>query len=403
MEVSPGTRRLRRIVGIVATLTLVLIALDVAGVQLSAPQIGGGQAPTTKALNGVKAVAASTLVKVGSSAPAGGELAFMAIEPSGNLVVSDARRASVLRFDPTGHLLTEWGPQLGTLQLSEPAGVAVSGGSYYVMDRGTPRILRLDSSGEPTAMLDLQPLSTYGLNGLAVDAVGNIYAADTGRNRILVFSPSGQLLKQIGHAGNDLGGFTQPMMLAFAPDGSFLVADWENNRIERFDSSYEATDAWNIGFHAFGIAVDQSGRVYAPDFDHRRIQAYTPQGASLGEMGEPGSPILDVSPKQVAVAPSAPPSLYVLGSDAIQRVDLADTAPPPQSTTGGTDLISVVALLLIAALVVLAVASRRQRKLLDTSPHRPVRLHSENGAQRQQQQTDTDEHLLIAHQSKREQ
>jgi NHL repeat-containing protein len=401
MEVSPGARRLRRLVGLVSALTLVLIALDVSGVQLTLPQIGGAPAPTSRLLNGVKAVAASTVVRVGTSAPAGGELAFMAVEPSGNLVVSDSKRARVLRFDPTGQLLTEWGPQLGTLQLSEPAGVAVIGDSYYVMDRGTPRIVRLDGTGQATAMLDLEPLSTYGLNGLAVDAAGNIYAADTGRNRILVFSPSGQLLKQIGHTGNDLGGFTQPMMLAFAPDGSFLVADWENNRIERFDSSYNATDAWSIGFHAFGVAVDQSGRVYVPDSDHRRIEAYAPQGASLGEIGGTDSPILDVSPKQVAVA-AGQQSLYVLGGDAIQRVDLADTPPPPQSTTGGTDLISVVALLLIVALVVLAVASRRQRRLLHAAPHRPVRLHAENGAQRQQQQADADEELLIANQTKRE-
>ena len=31
----------------------------------------------------------------------------------------------------------------------------------------------------------------YGLNGVAVDAGGNVYVADTGRNRILVFSPTG--------------------------------------------------------------------------------------------------------------------------------------------------------------------------------------------------------------------
>ncbi len=401
MAVGTGARQLRRVIGIVAVITLALIALDVTGFEVPVPRIGGHAQPTN-ALNGVKAIAASTLIQVGSSAPAGGDLAFMAVEPDGNLVVTDARRASVLRFDPTGHLLTEWGPQLGAVQLNEPAGVAVSGDAYYVMDRGAQRIFRLDASGQPQAMLDLESLSPYGLNGLAVDASGNIYAADTGRNRILVFSPSGQLIKQVGHGGSDLGGFTQPMMLAFAPDASFFVADWENNRIEHFDASFEAIDAWSIGFHAFGIAVDQVGRVYAPDFDHRRVEVYTPHGDALGEMGGPTSPIIEVAPKQVALA-LGQPSLYVLGSDAIQRIDLADTPPPPQSGPASADLVSVVAILLFLVLVVLAVAARQQRRSLHATPHRPIRLHAENGAQRQEQQPEADQDLLVANQAKREQ
>ena len=402
MAVSTRARQLRRVIGVLTVVALALIALDVAGFALPVPSIGGGQTQPTKELNGVKAIDASTLVRVGTSAPAGGELAFMAVEPSGNLVVTDAQRASVLRFDPTGHLLTEWGPQLGSVQLDEPAGVAVFGDTYYVIDRGTPRIFRLDSSGQPQALLDLESLSTYGLNGLAVDASGNIYAADTGRNRILVFSPSGQLIKQVGHGGSDLGGFTQPMMLAFGPDASFLVADWENNRIERFSSSFDATDAWSIGFHAFGVAVDQTGRVYAPDFDHRRVEVYTQKGDSLGELGAPSSPIIDIAPKQVAIAPGQP-SLYVLGDSAIQRFDLADTPPPPQGGTAGNDLVSIGAILLILVLLALAVVARQQRRSLDAARRRKIGLHTENGAQRQEQQAERDQDLLVANQSQRKQ
>jgi DNA-binding beta-propeller fold protein YncE len=392
--------RTRQLVGLVTLLTLIVIAVAVTGVELPLPRSGAAQSPPVQ---GVKASGGSMLARVGAGAPADGELAFMAVEPSGNLVVTDSQRASVLRFDATGHLLSEWGPQLGGTELVEPAGVAVFGDNYYVLDRGTPRIFRLDNTGQAQAVLDLQPLSPYGLNGLAVDAQGNIYAADTGRNRILVFSPSGQLLKQIGHNGSDLGGFTQPMMLAFAPDGSVYVADWENGRIERFNSNYEATDSWSVGFRPFGVAVDGLGRVYVPDSDHHRVVVFSSTGAPLGEMGAPATPTIDVAAKQLAIAPGKP-SLYVLGGDGIQRLDLANT-PPPQGGTDVSDLVSMAALLLILVLLGLAIVSRRQRRReaartsLGASLDGPVGLHAENGAQRQHQQPQTDQDLLVANQT----
>lgn len=392
--------RTRRLVGLLTLLALIVIVLGVTGVQVPLPVPGGSSQESPP---GVTARALMTLLR----APPGGELAFLAVEPNGNLVVSDATRRTVLRFDANGQFLSEWGPQLGGAQLAEPAGVAVAGGSFYVLDRGMPRIFRLDSSGQLQAIIDLQQLSPYGLNGLAVDGSGNIYAADTGRNRILELSPGGQLEHQIGHPGTDLGGFTQPMMLAFAPDGGMFVADWENNRIERFDAGQQPTDAWSIGFGAFGIAVDPLGRVFAPDLDHRLIEAYTPRGASLGEIGGPGSVTLATGPKQVAVAGTGQSALYVLGADQIQRLDLENTAAPPQSGPGA-DLFSVLAMVLLVAVIVLAVASRRSRRrtapaLLATAPGRPVELHAENGAQPEQDKPHADKDLLIADQTERKQ
>jgi DNA-binding beta-propeller fold protein YncE len=398
--------RSRQFVGLLTLVALVAIVASVTGVELSMPRLGlgGGAGGDARPLPGVRAVGASMLLRVGSGAPPGGELAFMAVDPSGNLLVSDSKRHTLMRFDPTGHLLSEWGPSLGLVTLDEPAGVAAQGDSIYVVDRGTPRIFRLDSAGRLQATISLESLGTYGLNGLAVDPGGNIYAADTGRNRILIFAPSGQLLRQVGHGGSDLGGLTQPMMVAFGPDGSFYVADWENNRIERWNSAFEATDAWSTGSHPFGIAVDQSGRLFVPDTDKRRVQAYTPRGTPLGEIGAPGSPVLELAPKQIAVARSAGLSIYVLGGDGIQRLDLENTAAPPQ---GGVDVdvVSLAVIALLVAVVVLAVLSRRARRAsqasLGASLDRPVRLDAEDGGESQHQQSQTHQNLLIANQAER--
>jgi sugar lactone lactonase YvrE len=394
--------RTRRLIGVLTLVALLAIFVGVSGFELP---VGRPRQSADQPLPGVRAVASEVLLRVGAGAPPGGELAFLAVEPGGGLFVSDARRQSLMRFDPTGHLLSEWGPRFGNLVLAEPAGVAAVGDSFYVIDRGTPRILRLDGAGRVQAVVNLAAYGTYGLNGLSVDAKGRVYAADTGRNRLLVFSPGGQLIKQVGRGGSDLGAFTQPMMLAFGPDSSFFVADWENGRIERWSTDFEALDAWATGFRPFGVAVDQLGRVFVPDTDGRRVEAYTARGAALGEIGAAGSvPALGVAPKQVAVARSAQPSLYVLGGDGIQRIDLENTPPPPQ---GGADvdLVSLLVILSMLAVVVVAVVSRRQRRgagLLGPALDRPVGLHAKDGTQAEHQKAHRDQHLLIAHEAKRE-
>src|SRR4030088_3601246 len=160
----------RRLVGLFTVIALVAIFVGVTGFEISLPRFGSG--PERMPLPGVRAAAASTLLKVGAGAPPGGELAFFALEPSGNLFVSDAKRRTVMRFDPSGHLLSEWGPRFGDITLDEPAGVAVQGDNFYVLDRATPRVFRLDATGRLQATLCLGAQCTYGLDGLGNGAGG---------------------------------------------------------------------------------------------------------------------------------------------------------------------------------------------------------------------------------------
>lgn len=387
----------RRTVGALVLAVLTTIVLAVAGVE--PPQLPG--APAEPPLPGVRARAANVLIRGNSLAPA-----FLAVEPHGALVVTDRRRRSVLRFDDRGRPLSEWGPGLEPgLELAEPAGVAVRGGRYYVLDRGAPRIVRLDAAGRPEGRISLEPYGTYGLNGLAVDATGAVYAADTGRNRILVFAPSGQLLREIGRGGAELGQFTQPMALAFAADGALFVADWENARIHRWDQELAPTDAWPTGFRPSGVAVDPLGRVFVPDADRRRVRVFTPRdGALLGEIGGPGSPPLGLAaPRQLAFGPDGH-VLYVLGQDGVARVELENTVAPPQAASG--ELVDGSALVAAATAVgvgALALARRRRQRggLLRPGPApREARLHAEDGAERHQHKAQAQHQRLLQDQAK---
>jgi LPXTG-motif cell wall-anchored protein len=115
-------------------------------------------------------------------------------------------------------------------------------------------------------------------------------------------------------------------------------------------------------------------------------------------------PTIGLAPKQLAVARSGQPSLYALGGEGIQRIDLENTAPPPQAGAD-VDLVSLLVIGLMLAMVVIAVISRRKRRsagLLGPTLDRPVRLHAKNGAQSQHQQPRRDQDLLIAHKAERE-
>ena len=60
---------------------------------------------------------------------------------------------------------------------------------------------------------------------MAVDAAGNLFISDTGRNRILTLDAAGNLLRAVGQAGSGAGEFKQPRGLAIDKQGHVHVAD----------------------------------------------------------------------------------------------------------------------------------------------------------------------------------
>ena len=219
---------------------------------------------------------------------------------------------------------------------SSPRGVAVAGDSYYVVDRGMPRIFRLDNTGQPQAVIDLQPLGAYGLNGVAVDAGGNVYVADTGRNRILVFSPAGQLVKQVGHGGTDLGGFTQPMMLAFAPDGSLFVCRLGEHARRAVQRRHGGDRRVAAGLSLVRHRRRRHGpRLYARFRSSACRRVLTAGRVAWAKSAGQRRRFWRRRPGRWQLRGSAEPSLYVLGSDQIQRLDLREHAAAAARAAAG--------------------------------------------------------------------
>jgi DNA-binding beta-propeller fold protein YncE len=97
---------------------------------------------------------------------------------------------------------------------------------------------------------------------------GRLYVADGYYNsRIAVFTKNGDLIASWGSSGYGRGQFHNPHSLAFGVDGTLLVADRDNGRIQRFHLNGDYVDEWSgaeLG-RPWGISVAGDGTIFSVD------------------------------------------------------------------------------------------------------------------------------------------
>ncbi len=132
--------------------------------------------------------------------------------------------------------------------------------------------------------------------GLAVDSAGNVYVADFQNNRVQKFNSSGAFLLKWGSLGTGNGQFNKPWNVAVDSAGNVYVSDANNGRIQKFNSSGAFLLTWgsvgtgNGQFNsARGIAVDALGNVYVADSNNQRIQKFNSSGAFVTKWGISGT------------------------------------------------------------------------------------------------------------------
>lgn len=75
------------------------------------------------------------------------------------------------------------------------------------------------------------------LDQVAFDGRGNLYVLDPENFRIVVVTPDGTLLREIGHQGGGPGEFQSPISLAVHPDGRVAVFDLGHRGLIYFDEN----------------------------------------------------------------------------------------------------------------------------------------------------------------------
>jgi sugar lactone lactonase YvrE len=164
----------------------------------------------------------------------------IAIDPEGNVYVTDTGNKRVQKFTADGIFLQTWGGGgviPGTFE--EPVGIDIdSEGNIYVADTWNRRIQKFDSNFNPVLQWDV-----VGWDGESI--VNKPYLTVDDQNRVLISDPegyriiaydgnTGDTLVTWGQYGQDLASFALPIGLKTDAQGNLLVVDSDNNRVMKF-------------------------------------------------------------------------------------------------------------------------------------------------------------------------
>jgi uncharacterized protein (TIGR03437 family) len=245
-----------------------------------------------------------------------------------------------------------WGP---TAIAFDPAG------NYYIADNGNSRIRKVDTTGIITTYVGSSggTTGTAGKldhpNGLWFDASGALYIADSNNARVARYVPPSDFTNV---AGNNVAGFSgdggkanraqlnKPAGIAMDAAGSIYLADTNNSRIRKITADGVITTIAGRGGGAYSgdggdataaylnfprsVAVSPNGTVYIADTGNHAIRVLTPTFPAIGGVSNAASGTARISPGALA-------SIY--GSGFGTSTFVADDGRPwPTSTT---NLVSV--------------------------------------------------------------
>ena len=245
----------------------------------------------------------------------------VAVDQTGALFIADTLNHRIRRVDPqdgtiqtvVGTGQTKWsgdgGPGI-TTTLNEPVALAIHGMHVYIADQSNNRIRMLNLETQVVTTVAGTGDSGYngdgllatesglaGPSGLALDAHGNLYVADTFNGRIRkidkatgiisTYAGDGEEFRYERGANERATSLSRPYGIAITSEGCVLITDSDNHLVRQWDpekkemslvagtgqatfSGEGAVSSESALNFPFGVAVDSFGNVAIADtFNHR--------------------------------------------------------------------------------------------------------------------------------------
>jgi len=217
----------------------------------------------------------------------------LALDPAGNLYIADTGNGRIRRISSSGIANTLLGDLHGPRGLTfEPGGDGA--GQLYFTEEDAARVGRIDLvSGQITYFgMDSDGNSLWSVpRGIAVDASGDVFVADTGRQQILRIAAGSTAPEDISvMAGTGSAGFS-------GDQGPALDAQ--------------------LGY-PWDVAVGLDDRIYVADLDNGRVRRMAP----APDDPPPGIVVLNAA--SFASSPVAPGMLIALRNTGVKETDAGD-------------------------------------------------------------------------------
>jgi serine/threonine protein kinase, bacterial len=238
--------------------------------------------------------------------------AGIAVDRSGWIYVADTHNSLIRKISPEGKVTTLVGMRpnptkagkFDTVKFDNPSGITVDlNGNIYLADWAKDLVRKISpggivtdlaGNGNPGSKDGQGPTSSFYLpEGIAVDAKGDVFVADTYNNMIRKINPNGVVATFAGkkEKGSRDGrgpaaSFLHPAGLAIDKNENLYVADVGNNKIRKITPDGDVTTFAGTGmrgsangqvgtatfYRPFGVAVDKGGNVYVADYQNNLVR-----------------------------------------------------------------------------------------------------------------------------------
>jgi sugar lactone lactonase YvrE len=229
-------------------------------------------------------------------------------EDASGVYVANTYANTVLKLSKANGTVMWTATGCGGVSFGRPRDVAVgSDGNVYVADTDRNRIVRLN----PTTGACAGSPPTFGSTGtangqfrapraLTSDGSGGLWVTEGTGNRLQHVTNTGAFLGTIGSFGEATGQFRSAHCVFM--DGNLVaVCDTFNYRIQRFSVNASGVPSFhsliggtrpaNGGFNgAFDVAYGPDGSIYVTDWFNHRIQKFTAGGVFVDDWGGYGTP-----------------------------------------------------------------------------------------------------------------